>query len=184
MATIVNVINESNSVEDIAITLDELLCKKNEKDLIDLLKTLNLYKTDMDSKCKRTSRKIVEKFYEEFIDDEELSDDMKKERLLDICNKLRTSTKQPSAHDDQKHKVPIQSTKSSPDGIADDTTDVTQQQIQAHDEGNLRSDLLREFGMLSPLRKELKIRGQIGEAGQKDKLIYVSLMHQIKQAID
>ena len=36
--------------------------------------------------------------------------------------------------------------------------------------------------MLSPLRKELKIRGQIGEAGQKRKLTYVSLMHQIKQA--
>ena len=119
MATIVNVINENNSVEDIAITLDELLRKKKEKDLINLLKTLNLYKTDMDSKCKGTSRKIVETFYEEFIDDEELSDDMKKERLLDIYNKLRASTKQPSAHDDQKHKVPIQSTKSSPDGIAD-----------------------------------------------------------------
>ena len=32
------------------ITLDELLCKKNEKDLIDLLKTLNVYKTDMGKK--------------------------------------------------------------------------------------------------------------------------------------
>ena len=93
---------------------------------------------------------------------------MKKERLLDISNKLKPSTKQPSTHDDQKHKVPIQSTISSPDGIADETTDVTQQQIQANGEGNLRSDLLREFGMLSPLRKELKIKGQIGEAGQKD----------------
>ena len=64
MATNVSVINENNSVEDIAITLDELLCKKNEKDLTDLLKTLNLYKTDMDNKSKRTLRKIVEKFYE------------------------------------------------------------------------------------------------------------------------
>ena len=76
MAT--NVIKENNSVEDIAITLDELLCKKNEKDLIDLLKTLNLYKTDMGNKSKRTLRRIVEKFYEEFIHDEELSDDIQK----------------------------------------------------------------------------------------------------------
>ena len=30
MATNVNVINENISVEDIAITLEELLCKKNE----------------------------------------------------------------------------------------------------------------------------------------------------------
>ena len=64
----------------------------------------------MDHKSKLTLRKIVE----EFIDDEELSDDMKKERLLDICNKLEPSSKQPSAHDDQKYKVPIQSTISSP----------------------------------------------------------------------
>ena len=136
MATNVNVINENNSVEDIAITLDELLCKKNEKDLIDLLKTLNLYKTDMNNKSKRTLRKIVEKLYEEFIDDEELSNDMKKERLLDICNKLTPSTKQTSAHDDQKHKVQTQSTISSPDGIADETNDVTQQQIQANGDVN------------------------------------------------
>ena len=86
MATSVNVINENDSVEDISITLDELLCKKNEEDLIDLLKKWNLYETDMDNKSKRTLRKIVEKFYEEFIDNEELSNDMKKEKLLDICN--------------------------------------------------------------------------------------------------
>ena len=96
---------------------------------------------------------------------------------MDICNKLKPSTKQPSAHHDQKHEVPIRPTISSPDGIADQTTGVTQQQIQANGEGNLRSDCLRKFGMLSALRKELKIRGQVGEAGQKDKLTYVSLMH-------
>ena len=158
MATSVNVINENNSVEDISITLDELLCKKNEEDLIDLLKKWNLYETDMDNKSKRTLRKIVEKFYEEFIDNEELSNDMKKERLLDICNKLKPSTKQPSAQDDQKHKVQTQSTISSPDDIADETNDVTQQQIQANGEGSLRSDLLRE--LLTPLRKELKIRAK------------------------
>ena len=60
------------------ITLDELLCKNNEKNLIDLLKTLNVYKTDMGNKKKRTLRKAAEKLYEEFIDDEELSDDLKK----------------------------------------------------------------------------------------------------------
>ena len=46
--------------------------KKNEKALIDLLKTLNLYKSDMDNTSKRILRKIAEKFYEEFIDDEKL----------------------------------------------------------------------------------------------------------------
>ena len=99
---------------------------------------------------------------------------MKKERLLDMCNKLKPSSNQASRHDDKKHKVPLKSPMSSFNGNADETTNVTQQPIQANSEGNLRPDLLRKFGMLSPLRKGLK-------AGQKDKLTYVSLMHQIKQ---
>ena len=61
-----NVTNENDSVEDITIILDELLCQKNEKDLIGLLKTSNLYKTDMHNKSKRILRKIIEKLYEEF----------------------------------------------------------------------------------------------------------------------
>ena len=36
--------------------------------------------------------------------------------------------------------------------------------------------------MPNPLTKDLKIRGTIMEAGQKDKLTYVSLVHQIMQA--
>ena len=32
------------------------------------------------------------------------------------------------------------------------------------------------------LRKEPKIKGQIGEANQKDKVAYFSLMHQIDKA--
>ena len=38
----------------------------------------------MYNKSKRILRKIVEKIYEEFIDDQELSDDVKKERLMDM----------------------------------------------------------------------------------------------------
>ena len=78
---------------------------KNEKDLIDLLKTLNLYKTDKDNKSKSILRKIVENFYEEFIGDQELSDDTKKERLLDICKKLKLAINdQVSPHDNQKQR--------------------------------------------------------------------------------
>ena len=102
---------------------------------------------------------------------------MKKERLLDICNKLKPSSNQSSLHDDQKHKVPVKSNMS----WSDETTDIAQQPIQAYGEGNLSSDLLREFDMLSPLRKEVKIKGQIDEPGQKEKLAYVILMHQPKQ---
>ena len=51
--------------------------------------------------------------------------------------------------------------------------------------GNLTSGWLREMEALSKtkmLRREFKVRGQIGEPGQRDKLTYVSLMHQIRDA--
>ena len=50
-------------------------------------------------------------------------------------------------------------------------------------QGNNFSTILRELNLrTSLLRKKLKIQGQIGEANQKDKLTYVSLMHQIDEA--
>ena len=43
----------------------------------------------MGYKGKRILRKIAEKLYEEIIDNQEFADDTKKERLSDICNKLK-----------------------------------------------------------------------------------------------
>ena len=91
---------------------------------------------------------------------------MKKKKLLDIRNKLKPpSNNQASSHDDQKHNVPVKSTMSSSN--ANRTTEPIQQPIQATDKSNLRSDLMGEFGMLSLLRKELKIMGQIVKIGQR-----------------
>ena len=46
-------------------------------------------------------------------------------------------------------------------------------------QGNNFSHILRKLKLrTSLLREELKIKGQIGEADQKDRLTYVSLMHQ------
>ena len=50
-------------------------------------------------------------------------------------------------------------------------------------QGNNFSAVLRELNLsTSLLMKELKIKGQIGEANQKDKLTYVSHIHQIDEA--
>ena len=50
-------------------------------------------------------------------------------------------------------------------------------------QGNNFSPILRELSLRSSLlKKELKVKGQISEANQKDKLTYVSLMHQIEEA--
>ena len=47
--------------------------------------------------------------------------------------------------------------------------------------GNLPPSLLELNQKTSLLCKELKIKRQIGDAHQKDKLTYVSLIHQIKE---
>ena len=55
--------------------------------------------------------------------------------------------------------------------------------MKTEEAGNL--NLLRELGLLGKtglLQKELKIRGQVGEAGQKCTLSYIILIHQIKNA--
>ena len=49
-------------------------------------------------------------------------------------------------------------------------------------EGEGKMNILRALGILkktSLLRKEFRVKGSIGEVGQKEKLTYVSLMHQI-----
>ena len=49
--------------------------------------------------------------------------------------------------------------------------------------GNNFSPILRELNLRTSLaKKELKIKDQIGEANQKDKLTYVNLMHQVDEA--
>ena len=63
-----------------------------------------------------------------------------------------------------------------------DTTTVGKHDQTSRGNGNL-SPRLRELNQrASLLRKELKIQGQIGEAHQRDKLTYVSLIHQINEA--
>ena len=55
----------------------------------------------------------------------------------------------------------------------------------ADQEGEGKMNILRELGVLkkaSLLGKEFRVKGSIGEAGQKEKLTYVSLMHQINEA--
>ena len=51
-------------------------------------------------------------------------------------------------------------------------------------EGEGKMNILREMSVLkrSLLRKKFRVKGTIGKAGQKEKLTYVSLMHQINEA--
>ena len=51
-----------------------------------------------------------------------------------------------------------------------------------HQENEGKRNILREFGVLKKTSKEFQVKGSIGEAGQKRKLTYVSLTHQINEA--
>ena len=57
--------------------------------------------------------------------------------------------------------------------------------VEDTDDGEGNASVLRELGVLkktSLLRKDFKIKGQIHEVGQRNKISYVSLMHQINEA--
>ena len=65
-----------------------------------------------------------------------------------------------------------------------DTTTVGEPDQTSRGNGNL-SPLLRELNQkTSLLRKELKIKGQIGEAHQRDKWTYVSLIQRLLQFLE
>ena len=57
--------------------------------------------------------------------------------------------------------------------------------LEDTDDGKGNVSPLRELGVLkktSQLRKDFKIKGRIGEIGQRRKISYVSLMHQVNEA--
>ena len=100
---------------------------------------------DCSGKNKRYVKGIIVKYYESIIDDADLNEEQKKKFLLEVLKVL----------------------------IADGNTAKIK---STESEGNI--SVIRELGLLNKtgmLRKELKIKGQIGEAGQKDKLTYGKL---------
>ena len=49
--------------------------------MLQLTKTFNLYNDNFASKGKRYLKKIIEKYYEGILDDDDLSEDVKKQQL-------------------------------------------------------------------------------------------------------
>ena len=140
------------------------------------------WKSDVDNKTKHILRKIIENFMKSLLVTKNFQMIWRRRDCWTYTTNwiLLVTTKYPDTTIRNIIQVQVKPTMSWSN--ANGTTDATQQPIQANYEGNLRSDLLKEVGMLSPLRNELTIRGQIDKNCQKSKLTYVSLMHQIKQA--
>lgn len=172
-------INKDNfstfETDDLACVIDEKLCQLDLLELNQAALKLTIKEEDLEGKKKYHVKGLITKHYARLlIDDDEDDEETKKEQksqlftivamLTDITNKKKEETNDATVDEGkqkEQDKVQVVSTKS----------------------GN--HTILKELGLLKSsglLRKELKIRGQIGEAGQKDKLTFASLMHQIRNA--
>ena len=159
--------------EDCFFNIEQILCKMSAQKLSSFVTTLAINSEQITNKSRRDLKYVITKTLEEKLDDEERTEEQKCEVFRQIledlnCYNDETNTgnsNQPKKDSTQKHG---------------DTAAVGEHNQTSRGNGNL-SPLLRELNQrTSLLRKELKIKGQIVEAHQIDKLI--SLIHQIKEA--
>ena len=167
---------EGSSLDEIVLYLDALVCKQQLDELRMLARVLGAEEEAKKvGENVRSTKRVVVKAYEGICDDEEMSVDEKKKIIMDLIDQLHTEAKKKEK--DAANDSDVEENK-------DKDKDTKKKLLKDHDEGK-RDFFLREFDVLkktSLLRKELKIKGQIGEASQKDKLSYISLMHQINEA--
>ena len=136
--------------------------------------TLSITSKQIKSKSRRDLKYVITKTLEEKVDDEERKEEQKCEVFKQILEDL-------IYFDDTTTGNSNQTKEDSTQKHGDTTT------VGEHDQtsrGNSKlSPLLRELNLrTSLLRKELKIMGLSGEVHQRNKLTYVSLVHQINEA--
>ena len=153
--------------------VDEKLCPFNNELLIEFIGvSLKLATTtELLSKTRRQLKKLIQKRCEEdILDNEELEETTKREKLLNILNFV------------DLYNLPTPSSGGEDDKPDDDSALPADAQKAAYqgrtsnDEkvavgGNLTLGWLREMEALSKTnmhRREFKVRGQIGEPGQSD----------------
>ena len=158
--------------EELFFKVKELLCKKDAEKIKLFAATLGIDGEQIKAlKGRRDLKYIIIKVLEGKLDEEQKTDEEKcyifKHMIEDLkfYNGDHETTQADQKEDGKKNAIG-----------ADNNTDNDGQ-------GNNFSPILRELNLrTSLLRKELKIKGQIGEANQRDKLTYVSPMHQIDEA--
>ena len=131
--------------------------------------------TELLSKTKRQLKKLIQRHCEEnTLDNEELEEATKSEKLLNILN-LVDVCNQPTPSSGGEDNEPDDDS-----ALAADVHKAVFQGRAPNDEkvavgGNLTARWLRKMEALiktKRLRREFKVRGQIGESGQRDKLTY------------
>ena len=174
-------------MDELANQIDELLFKKTLQELTSFATEVGIT-IDLTDKSKRQVRGYITKYYEEgIIEDSDKTNDDKKNSLVGIIEKLtlEESSEEKSTNENKNQQPDEENNTRGAQKQEDTTTRKTEEVKYKSEDGAGNIDFLKELGLLKKtglLRKELKIRGQVGEPGQKDKLSYISLTHQIKNA--
>ena len=143
---------------------------------------VGLQKKDVEAASRRNLKRWIRNIVEEKVDDGDAEYEARKEYLLDMLKSLESLT---------INDVSGSNNDESEAAAADNTDKVNAREkyvmpaLEDTDNGEGNVSVLRELGVLkktSLLRKDFKIKGQIREGGQRNKISYVSLMHQINEA--
>ena len=195
---------DETSLDDLLWTLEQILSKQSIEGLIIIAVLMGGNRDSLEGKSKRTVKKIIEKIYEGILDDDDKNEQEKRKYIVDVIKQAsvvggnkssdekKTDDKQEDVNKNKSseevhHEIPNQNEAQA--NSKDDTNDKPKIEEQKKEEENIKDsegniEVLRELGILkktSLLRREFRVKGQIGEVGQADKLSYVSLMHQITE---
>ena len=179
--------DNEDPLDDIALALEGILCKQNIDVLKHVAERVSIKKEDVEDKTTREIKYMITKSYEEILDDEETTDEEKKLLLNNIAIDLQKNVHKEDVAEVKIHGNSIVGISGGGGNVvgasggsdADDDKVVKGERKQPG-----KVDIIRELSSLktSLLRKDLKIRGHIGELGQKDKLTYLNLSNQIAEA--
>lgn len=193
----------ADSIEDLVLLIESGLCKTSLENLKTIAKDLNVNNEELIATrrvCKRTIMKIIDEAADE--DDESTTELEKKTKLGNIWEQLKRLNAEQLDDDSKKAELKDQDVVKDENithQISVNGADVVESsggdvvvEVKADDGtkeekksgGNSKIDIIKELTSLktSMLRKDFKIRGQIGEPGQKDKLTYLNLSNQIAEA--
>ena len=143
---------------------------------------VGLQKKDVEAAIRRNLKRWIRNIVEEKVDDGDPEDEAKKKYLLDILKSMENLT---------INNLSGSNTDESESATANNTNKIDRREkyvmpaLEDTDDREGNISLLRELGVLkktSLLRKDFKIKSQLVEVGQRDKISYVSLMHQINEA--
>jgi len=163
----------SDEIDQIAEEVNTLFFECTLDELQDMARNLSI---DHMGYNRRSLRKTITRSYEEMMDDEQRDrEEVKKNlqaMLADVKDIMRRKRKE------EERRVEEQQKKSQVNE-EENYGDPSERKKGGKSQPEFLKDMYQNIGLF---RKELKIRGQIGDPRAKDKLSYISLVHQINEA--